>query len=67
MISLTEESGPSHDIRTTETEPPLPLPPRLVVVVAVVVAAYFNFSNCDAPPSPVKNVVEGNLVFMDES
>lgn len=62
MINLTEESGPSHDIRTTESEPPLP--PRLVVVV---VAAYFNLRNCDVPPSPVKNVVEGNLVFMDES
>lgn len=64
MINLTEESGPSHDIQTTETEPPL-LPPRRLVVV-VVVAAYFNFSNCDVPPSPVKNVVEGDLVFMEE-
>lgn len=63
MINLTEESGPSHDIQTTETEPPL-LPPRRLVVV--VVAAYFNFSNCDVPPSPVKNVVEGDLVFMEE-
>lgn len=60
MINLTEESGPSHDIETTESEPPR----RLVVVV---VAAYFNFSNCDVPRSPVKNVVEGNLVFMEES
>lgn len=55
MINLTEESGPSHDIRTTENEPP---PPRLVVVV---VAAYLNLSNWDE--LPVKNVVEGTLVF----
>lgn len=39
MISLTEESGPSHDMRTEESEPP----PRLVVGAVALGEASLSF------------------------
>lgn len=47
MINLTEESGPSHDIRTESK------PPRLVAG-AVALEAYLNLSSAGVP----KNVVD---------